>query len=178
MEKLLNVQELERCSKDGFIKILKTSYMNKVENNLTHIKESSDSKLGLFSTLYDNSNMPCYLNMDFSKVKRSLIAKLRLSCHSLNIETMRYCRPKVVRHQRFCPFCPDAVESEEHFLLHRKKYDSLRKNSKFISETMHDLGIGADTVKHILNPQTKQNCKSVAHFIDDALHVRKSSINK
>ena len=43
---------------------------------------------------------------------------------------------------------------------------------------MHDLGIGPDTVKHILNPQTKQNCKSVAHFIDDALHVRKSSINK
>ena len=62
--------------------------------------------------------------------------------------------------------------------LHCKKYDSLRKNSKFISEIMHDLGIGADTVKHILNPQTKQNCKSVAHFIDDALHVRKSSINK
>ena len=47
MEKLLNVQELERCSKDGFIKILKTSYKNKVENNLTHIKESSDSKLEL-----------------------------------------------------------------------------------------------------------------------------------
>ena len=83
MEKLLNVQELERCSKDGFIKILKTSYKNKVESNLTHIKESSDSKLELFSTLYDNSNMPCYLNMDFSKVQRSLIANLRLSCHSL-----------------------------------------------------------------------------------------------
>ena len=103
----------------------------------------------------------------------TLISKLRLSCHSLNIETMRYCRPKVVRHQRFCTFCPDAVGSEEHFLLHCRKYDSLRKNSKFISETMHDLGIGADTVKHILNPQTKHNCKSVAHFIDDALHVKK-----
>ena len=80
------------------------------------------------------------------------------------------------RHQRFCPFCP--VESEEHFLLHCKKYDSLRKNSKFISESVHDLGKGIDTVKHILNPQTKQNCRSVAHFIDDALHVRKGYINK
>ena len=48
MEKLLNIQELERCSKDGFIKILKTSYKNKVENNLTHIRESSDSKLELY----------------------------------------------------------------------------------------------------------------------------------
>ena len=86
MEKLLNVHELERYSKDGFIKILKTSYKNKVENNLTHIKESFDSKLELFSTLYDNSNMPCYLNMNFSKVKRSPFANLRLSCHSLNIK--------------------------------------------------------------------------------------------
>ena len=48
MEKLLNIQELERCSKDVFIKILKTSYKNKVENNLTHIRESSDSKLELY----------------------------------------------------------------------------------------------------------------------------------
>ena len=42
--------------------------------------------------------MPCYLNMSFSKAKRSLIAKLRLGCHSRDIETMRYCIPKVVRH--------------------------------------------------------------------------------
>ena len=59
MEKLSNVQELEGYSKDGFIKILKTSYKNKVENNLTNIKGSSGSKLELFSTLYDNSNTPC-----------------------------------------------------------------------------------------------------------------------
>ena len=57
MEKLLNVQELERYSKDGFIKLLKIFYKNKIENNLAHIKESSDSKLELFSTLYDNFSM-------------------------------------------------------------------------------------------------------------------------
>lgn len=88
---------------------------------------------------------------------------------------MRYCSPKIVRHKRFCP---DNVESEEHLFLHCKKYDSLHKNSKFISETVHNLGKGADMVKHILNPQTKQNFKSVAHFIDYALHIRKSSMNK
>ena len=47
-----------------------------------------------------------------------------------------------------------------------------------MTETMHDFGKGADIVKHVLNPQTKQTCKSVPHFIDVALHVRKSSINK
>ena len=87
---------------------------------------------------------------------------------------MRYCRPKVVRHKRFCPFCPDLVESEEHFLLDCKKYDSLCKISKFISETVHNLDKGADSVKHILNPQTKQNCKSVAQFIVDVLREKNS----
>ena len=81
---------------------------------------------------------------------------------------------KVVGHKRVCPFCPGIGT----FPFTLQKYDSLRKNSKFISEVVHDLGTGADTVKHILNPQIKQNRKSVAHFIDDALHVRKSSINK
>ena len=65
-----------------------------------------------------------------------------------------------------------------YFLLHCKKFDSLRKNSKFISETVHDLGKGVDTVKHIPNPQSKHNCKNVSPFIDDTLHVRKSSIKK
>ena len=71
MEKLLNVQILERYSKSGFINILKTLYKNRLVNNLAniHIKEPSDSKLELISTLYDNSTMPCYLNMNFSKDK-------------------------------------------------------------------------------------------------------------
>ena len=112
LEKVLNKQELNSLSKGAFIQILQVYYKNKVETNLAHIKESSDSKFELFSTLYNNFSVPRYLNMNFSKAKRSLITKLRLSCHILNIETMRYCRPKIVRHERFCPFCPDTIESE------------------------------------------------------------------
>ena len=53
--------------------------------------------------------------MNFSKVKRSiaLLLNIDLAAIHLNIETMRYCRPIVERHQRFCP---DVVESEENFL--------------------------------------------------------------
>ena len=69
--------------------------------------------------------------------------------------------------------CPDTIESEEHFLLNCNKYDSKRKNNRFISEIVHDFGKGIDAVKHILNPQTKQNCKSICNFIGDALHIRK-----
>ena len=31
-------------------------------------------------------------------------------------------------------------------------------------QKLHNLVKGADSVKHFLNPQTKQNCKSVAHL--------------
>ena len=62
--KALHVQKLERYSNDGFIKIIKTFYKNNLEYNLAYVKESSDSKLELFSTIYDNFSMPCYLNMD------------------------------------------------------------------------------------------------------------------
>ena len=59
---------------------------------LVYIKESSNSERELLNKLYYNINMSCYLNMIFSKDNRSFIAKLRLSCHSLNIEKMRYCK--------------------------------------------------------------------------------------
>ena len=177
IEKLLGMQDLCNYSKDKFLDVLKTFYNKKIDNNLAHIKASSDSKLELFSTLY-NSNIPCYLNMKSSKDKRSLITKFRLSCHTLNIETLRYCRPKVSRDRRFCPFCPESVESEEHFLLECKKYDSLRISNKFISETIHVLGKGVEAIKHILNPQNQQNSKNITNYINDALKVRKCSVNK
>ena len=42
---------------------------------------------------------------------------------------------------------------------------------------MHSLGKVSVSVKRILNPQTNQNCQSVAPFIDHgALCVRKNSI--
>ena len=116
--------------------------------------------------------------MKSSKDKRSLITKFRPSCHTLNIETLRYCRPKVSRDRRFCPFCPESVESEEHFLLECKKYDSLRISNKFISETIHVLGKGVEAIKHILNPQNQQNSKNITNYINDALKVRKCSVNK
>ena len=64
-----------------------------------------------------------------------------------------------------------------HFILHCPKYDSLRNTckSKFIAETVQELGKGTAAVRHILNPQY---CKSVIHFLDDALNIRKSCTNK
>ena len=169
-EKLLNIQQLEIYNKGAFINMLQTFYRNKLEKSVEHIKKSSDSKLELFSILYSNFNVSCYLNMHLSKAKRSLIIKLRLSCHNLSIETLRYCQPKVQRHKRFWMPWHGRIRRTFYFTL--SKYDSLRNKSKFIAETVQELGKGTAAVRHILNLQTKQYCKSVIHFLDDALNIR------
>ena len=97
---------------------------------MANIQTSSESKLQLFSHLYNNFSIPYYLNAGMSKVKRSLISKLRLSCHAFNIEKLRYCRAKVQRNQRFCPFCPSSVESEIHFILKCTKYDNIHRHNR------------------------------------------------
>ena len=68
------------------------------------------------------------------------------------------------------------VESEGHFILHCPTYDSLRNTSKFIAETVQELGKGTAAVRHILIPQTKQYCKSVIHSLGDALNIRKIAL--
>ena len=99
-----------------------------------------------------------------SKAKRSLISKLRLSCHALNIETLRYCRPKVQRNKRFCPFCPSSVESEIHFILKCTKYDHIRRQNKYITESEQNFRTDIDLVNHILNPKTRHHCKNLIHL--------------
>ena len=47
---------------------------------------------------------------------RSILAKFRLSCHSLAIETGRYTRPPLPPEERVCQVC-NVTEDEKHFLL-------------------------------------------------------------
>ena len=69
--------------------------------------------------------MEKYLNMkNFSM--RSSVTKLRLSNQRLAIETGRHAIPKTHREKRFCPFCPEMVEDEHHFLFECKILQHLR----------------------------------------------------
>jgi hypothetical protein len=68
-----------------------------------------------------------------SKEHRFFLTKIRISAHSLNIETGRY--NSTPREQRFCKFCSSSVEDEKHFMLHYPKYQN---NLKSLSEMSKD----------------------------------------
>ena len=72
-----------------------------------------------------------YLEKYLYKVKnfrhRIFLTRLRLSNHSLLIETGRHLRPKLEREHRKCFICKDEIEDELHFVTKCPLYKSERK---------------------------------------------------
>jgi hypothetical protein len=65
-------------------------------------------------TLFENN----YIIAEKNFKRRQDMSRLRISAHSLIIETGRYCRPPLSPENRVCPCCNSgAVEDELHFLL-------------------------------------------------------------
>ena len=63
-----------------------------------------------------------YLTDIKNRKHRITFSKYRLSDSCLKIETGRHTRPKIPREARYCPFCPDSVENEIHFLTQCTAY--------------------------------------------------------
>ena len=115
--------------------------------------------------LKKESGFENYLN-SLSVRDRTAFTKLRLSNHSLMIEKMRHEFPKPPETDRRCPFCPDFVENEIHFLLvcptfsiHRENlislatrtipnFRTLNDNEKFLL-LMTENSIIRETVKYL-----------------------------
>ena len=54
---------------------------------------------------------------------RTLLSKIRLSSHALEIEKGRHCKPKIPPENRLCKACGEGVEDEIHFLFKCSLYD-------------------------------------------------------
>ena len=82
------------------------------QNEFETINNSS-SKLRIYGLYKTNIGYEKYLDQIGSKKIRIEITKFRLSNHKLEIEVGRY--KNTPSHLRFCHFCKDNVENEEHF---------------------------------------------------------------
>ena len=66
-----------------------------------------------------------HVNQIPNEKERISMTKFRLSNHQLMIEKGRY--SNLDKEQRFCPFCPDSIEDEKHFLTECKAYKNERR---------------------------------------------------
>ena len=102
-------------SKQVFKSKLQEFYISKIKFEFNKIKEESSGKLLFYSKLFTKFEQQDYLNFNIPKELRNKLTKLRISAHSLAIETGRYSKPKIPRNERFCKFCVNEIEDEIHF---------------------------------------------------------------
>ena len=86
--------------------------------------QREESKLRTYSLFKTSLGYEQYLSEIRNIEERTAFTKLRLSNHSLMIEKGRHL--KIEKNARFCPFCPNDVEDEKHFLMDCKLFSTLR----------------------------------------------------
>ena len=86
--------------------------------------QRNNSKLRTYSLLKTTPGYEAYLSDIHSIKERTALTKLRLSNHTLMIEKGRHLN--IDPNFRFCPFCPNTVEDEKHFLIDCEPYHILR----------------------------------------------------
>ena len=84
-------------------------------------------KLRTFIKFKDFCNTPSYLTKPLSFIQRKFLAKIRLGCLEIRIETMQYARPSLTEEARTCQVCPNPrkqTKSELHFLFECQMYEN------------------------------------------------------
>ena len=84
------------------------------------------SKMKTYAFLKQSWKIEDYLLQVQNVKNRTALTKLRLSDHTLAIEKGRH--QDIIQCDRKCPFCPENVEDEFHFLIKCPVYKSLRES--------------------------------------------------
>ena len=157
------VKQALLLSKQQQQQLQKTCYSSKLSDVLSHFSISINSsksqiiskftkkysefwknelhyseKLDFFKFYKHDFKEESYLSIIKKFKHRQALTKFRISNHILLIETGRYQRPKIPRHERICRFCSSGeIENESHFILKCKLFEELRPdltNNIIVSE--------------------------------------------
>ena len=132
------------------------------------------SKLRTYAIFKKEQGYEKYLTDIKNTNTRKNVTKFRLSNHKLMIEVGRH--QKVDTEQRFCPFCPNTVEDESHFLLYCPTYYSQR--SAFlepITSRIHNFSLLPDPQKFglVMSHMDPNLCS----FISNSMDIREFLVN-
>lgn len=147
-----------------------------VRGNIT-VKGRKLDKLRTFKTFKNNYKMENYINMKLDKQMIFNFARLRISNHSLEIETGRY--KKKTLEQRLCKICnDDLIEDEMHFLMTCTAYRSERtevfEKLNALIVAFHSYTI-QEKFKFLMGTNDTEVLTILIPYIDKCFKIRQSS---
>ena len=133
----------------------------------THVKKSH--VLELYRNIKLDFIYERYLDMLPGDLK-TYICKIRISAHSLIIQTGRYARNRTPRNERYCIYCnTNDLEDEFHFILICPCYSVIRK--KYIHKYFYQHPSMFKFIE-LLKSGNRKNIVNLAYFVKNALSIR------
>ena len=118
---------------------------------------SKKPKLSLYRQIKSRKSTENYLQMNISRLERSLFSQIRFGILPFEIEVGRY-RQKPVE-ERFCYHCKDEAEDEFHFLFSCKAQKNLRNYLPILSVRYFKIIVGP--VHHQFLPNIMGNYRQI-----------------
>ena len=144
------------------------------QNTFANINNES-SKLRSYSLFKRDIGFETYLNSVHNTDVRISFTKFRLSNHCLMIEKGRH--QNIDRNHRFCPFCPNMIEDEAHFLLECKRFEKHRKTFLENTYTVTHHPLPRDKMERFTALMSSEETMGLtAQYIYDTLQIRKDLI--
>ena len=146
-------------------------------------------KLRTFVIFKDFENTPAYTTKFLNFYQRRAMAKLRLGCLPLRIETGRYSRPRLDEQDRTCLLCNPVenttdtevrnqpVENETHFLFYCSAYEGQRAQwfqEMDLPNSFNDLEVEHKLKMVLNNPEC---VKKTSQFILKCLDLRSKLVD-
>jgi hypothetical protein len=134
----------------------------------------NSSKLNLYKYVKSCFDVETYLDVVLNQKHRKALTQLRVSSHSLHIETGRYGSGRVERERRVCRVCDcGEIEDEYHFLLICPVYENLRSQ---LIKSYYTTRPSMFKCVELLTGCNKSQLRKLAKYIFQAFELRKLRI--
>ena len=132
---------------------------------------ANNSVLDLYRYVKTEFGYANYLDHVRNKSLRHEITKIRVSSHTLRIQTGRYGRNRLERNERLCMYCDNRlIDDEYHFICECPKLDYIR--AKYIKDYYRTRPNTYKLCK-LLSTQNKVDIINLGKFFKEAFQLRK-----
>ena len=148
-------------------------YDDHMKSCMTRIMDNTNGKLRTFLKFKKEYCQETYLLHSKNLNHLTALARLRMSSHTLAIETGRHSKPKIAKENRLCKNCDlNEVEDEQHFLMRCTLYDTLRRNLLKVTALETNSLSDEDTFISLMSSHDGKIVKAMGAFVYSAFKER------